>query len=635
MPFLVGCVGWRSKSLGSGFYPGNLDPKEYLSYYSRVFDVVEVGLPVVYRFSLKRWAAETPQDFRFIIRLPGQALGRGALGPFLEGLAPVGPKVLAVVVEVPGAMSSAACLDDDGGGGGAERWLEEVLDTCTYHGYSALVDFAHLSWFHDSVYRMLRRHGAALYWSNGRPGRPQAPVTSDLICLRLAARDGWRVWVEKARSEAADDRRVEDVAIIADSPSLANAALRLLGMPEKKYVGHPVPAPLPAAAPAPQGKISAWSGRAVACVDLNAFYPSCEELREPSLRGRPHAVIMTGQPAGSITKGVVSSCSYEARRFGVRSAMPLSRALSLCPGLVLRPVDIPYYKEVSEKVMAVLGEFAGTVEQASIDEAFLDCTASITASAMPPEELASRIRRAVKERCGLSSSVGIAPTKSAAKIASDYKKPDGVTVVYPDKLLDFMAPLEVGRISGIGPKTQQELRRLGIETIGQLGSYDVQKLVARFGKNGLWMWQAATGQDGSPVEPRDDYISISTERSLETFARSREEVVAYLNALVDEISERIARRGYTFRTVGVKLVRSNFAVESRELSFQSARTGREAIASAAPQLADRFSYGGDSGSSSNNGLAIRKVGLRVTNLSPRQQAQKTLLDFADGSNSGG
>lgn len=629
MPFLVGCAGWRSGAPRVGFYPGNLDQKEYLSYYSRVFDVVEVGLPIAYRFSLKRWAAETPEEFRFIIRLPGQALGRGALGPFLEGLAPVEPKVLAVVVEMPCALSSAAGLDDDSNGAG--RWLEEVLGTCTYHGYSALVDFACPPWFQDSFYRTLRKHGAALYWSNGRPGRPQAPVTSGLICLRLAATDGWRVWVEKARSEVADDRRVEDVAIIADNPSLANAALRLLGMPEKKYAGHQAPAPAPALAPAPapQRKGLVWSGRAVACVDLNAFYPSCEELREPSLRGRPHAVIMTDQPACSITRGVVSSCSYEARRFGVGSAMPLSRALALCPGLVLRPVDIPYYKEVSKKVMAVLAGFACALEQASIDEAFLDCTAGIAAAATPPEELASRIRRAIKERCGLSSSVGIAPTKSAAKIACDYKKPDGATVVYPDKLLDFMAPLEVGRISGIGPKTQQELRRLGIETIGQLGSCDVQKLVARFGKNGLWMWQVATGQDGDTVEPRDDYVSISTEHSLEAFARTKGEVVAHLNTLVDEISERIARRGYAFRTVGVKLVRSNFAVESRELSFQSARVGREAIASAVPQLADRFSYGDDDGSS--NGLAIRKVGLRVTNLSPRQEAQKTLLDFAGGS----
>jgi DNA polymerase IV (DinB-like DNA polymerase) len=588
---------------GAGFYPPSLDVKEHLSYYSRVFDFVEVGLPLDYRFSLKRWAADTPEDFRFAIRIPRQAAEEGgALGTFLEGLAPVKEKVLAVVVQTPPGPAA-----DKG-----QKWLDDVLASCTYHGYSAVIEFSHPSWLGDLSFGKLKKHGASACWSTIGMQKTAAIVMSDLVYLRLAGSDNWRAWVQKARDEAAADHlRVESVAIVADSPALATAALRALGLPEKRYAG-----PLPS--PAPIVPKSRWSGRAVACVDLNAFYPSCEELREPSLRGKPHAVIMTDQPAGAITRGVVSSCSYEARRFGTRSAIPLSRALALCPGLVLRPVDIPYYKQVSEKVMEVVAGFADVLEQASIDEAFLDCTVKMGDA--NPEEYASRIKGAIREKCGLTASVGIAPNKSAAKVACDFIKPDGVTVVYPDKLQDFLAPLEVGRISGIGPKTQEELERIGVETIGQLAASDVQKLSSRFGRNGVWMWQVATGAESEPVAPREDYVSISTEHRLELYAKTQDEVVAHLNDLVDELCDRVKRRGYTFRTVGVKLVRSDFAIESREMSFASAKSGREAIASAIPQLAGRFSYD----------APVRKVGLRVTNLSARKEAQRTLLDFVGG-----
>src|SRR5690606_14635366 len=158
---------------------------------------------------------------------------------------------------------------------------------------------------------------------------------------------------------------LEFASVIVDSPDRANRILKMLGMPEKRY-SFPTPRPF-------FSSDEQWSGRVVMCVDLNAFYPSCEELREPALEGEPHAVIMTDQQE-KITKGVVSSCSYEARKFGVKSAMPLARALALCPHLILRPVDMPYYQKVSEKVMGVLEQFADVLEQASIDEAFLDCT---------------------------------------------------------------------------------------------------------------------------------------------------------------------------------------------------------------------------------------------------------------------
>jgi DNA polymerase IV (DinB-like DNA polymerase) len=420
-----------------------------------------------------------------------------------------------------------------------------------------------------------------------------------------------KAWVEKAKEQP----ELDFVAILVDSPTKANEILKALGLPERKYAS-PLPAPaLPYNEP--------WAGRVVMCVDLNAFYPSCEELREPSLRGKTHAVIMTDQQKDKITKGVVSSCSYEARRFGVRSAMPLARALALCPDLILRPVDIQYYKEASEKVMGVLAQYADILEQSSIDEAFLDCT---TSAGVDPYDYAARIKKAVKEQCGLLVSIGVAPSKSVAKIASDFKKPDGLTVVHPSQLQKFLSPLQVEKVSGIGPKTQQTLKKMGIETIGQLAACDVQRLTERFGRNGLWMWQVANGSEDEVVQPREDHVSLSTEHTLEESTKNKDELLARLDELIDEIYGRLVRRGYMFRTVGIKLVRTDFTIETRETSFSSIQARRESISSVIGQLLDRFSF-------SDSELAVRKVGLRVTNLismhEEEQQirSQKSMLDY--------
>lgn len=172
------------------------------------------------------------------------------------------------------------------------------------------------------------------------------------------------------------------------------------------------------------------------CVDLNAFYPSCEELRDTSLIGKPHAAIMTEEQEGNIiTKGVVASSSYEPRKLGVRSAMPLSKARELCPGLILKKVDIPYYRQVSNKVMSKLEGYTEVLEQTSIDEAYLDCTKKVLSEYNQHhysniEQYASDIKKTIEEQCKLRSSIGVAPTKSAAKMASDFQKPDGLTIFY-------------------------------------------------------------------------------------------------------------------------------------------------------------------------------------------------------------
>ena len=375
---------------------------------------------------------------------------------------------------------------------------------------------------------------------------------------------------------------------------------------------------------------SQWIGKIIMHIDLNSFFPSCEELRDPTLKGKPHAVIMTDQSRDNITKGAVASCSYEARKYGVRSAISLFKAKTLCPNLILSPVDKSYYQQISEKVMNLIEEYADVLEQASIDEAYVDCTKKIADTrrgGVIIEEYAATIKDAIRQQCGgLLSSIGIASTKSAAKIASDFKKPDGLTVIYPDQLQKFLENLEVYRIAGIGAKTQQVLKaEMGIETIGQLAKYDVQELKDRFGKrNGLWMWQVANGRDNDPVMRREDNISISTEETLGNATADRKEILKYLYELVDEIYGRAKKQGYEFKTVGVKLVRSDFTIETRETSFSNSRDDRESISSVLEGLLDRFSFTEDS-------LSIRKVGIKISSLVRAERKklvqQNTLDDY--------
>ncbi|HWS20498.1 MAG TPA: DNA polymerase IV [Nitrososphaera sp.] len=368
-----------------------------------------------------------------------------------------------------------------------------------------------------------------------------------------------------------------------------------------------------------------WMGKVIACIDLNAFYPSCEELRDSSLKGKAHAVIMTDEKMGDIMKGAVSSCSYEARRYGISSAMSLSKAKSLCPDLILHSVDIPYYREISDQVMNAIRGYADTLEQASIDEAFLDCTTRIQSES--PETYAAKIKKTIRDKCGgLSCSIGVTSTKSAAKIASDFEKPDGLTVVYPTELKKFLEPLDVGTVAGIGPKTQRALKEIGIDTLGQLAKADVQKLKELFGKNGYWMWKVANGTDDETVAPRTDNVSFSTENTLAIYTRDKEKIHSHLYELVEDIHQRLREHGYLFRTVGIKLVRTNFSVETRVTTFEGFRNDSQSISSAIGRLLDKFEL-------SENKPPVRKVGLLVTHLAreeivqKKKNAQRSLLDY--------
>lgn len=391
-------------------------------------------------------------------------------------------------------------------------------------------------------------------------------------------------------------------------------------------------------------QIKNWTGKVILHVDINSFYSSCEEIRNTSLKGKQHAVIMTNQTFGNITKGVVATCSYEAKRLGVQSGMPLYKALELCPNLILLTVDKSYYNKMSELIMKIIEGFSDSFEQASIDEAFLDCTAKISSSNLTIEEYAKQIKKTIQESCGgLLTSIGVSTSKSVAKIASDYQKPDGLIIVSKEKINKFLYPLEVERISGIGVKTQKILKgEMKIKTIGQLAETDVQILIEKFGrKTGTWMWQVSNGEDNEPVIPRDDHISLSNESTLNNFTQDREEIKKYLHQLVDELFERVINNDYQFRTVAIKLVRTDFRIETRETSYTNYQKSRKSIESVIDDLLDKFIFGNELSDtdkiidSNKKILTVRKVGLKVSNLirdknrRNTRSRQKTLLEYID------
>ncbi len=356
-----------------------------------------------------------------------------------------------------------------------------------------------------------------------------------------------------------------------------------------------------------------WQGRLIVHVDMNAFYPSCEQLANPSLRGKPVIVVMTPEEGDTITRGAVASCSYEARAYGVRSGMSYAKARELCPDGVYLRTNFPLYEDISTRVMDMLSGFADKLEVASIDEAYLDSTKTAQKHGSP-EEFGQAIKQAVKSQVGLTCSVGIAPTKACAKIASDYRKPDGLTVVRPPEVKGFLGPLEVGRVAGIGPKTQAQLEKMGIRLLRELAATPPYVLEERFGKMGLWMWLVANGEDNDPVEPQTDYKSISTEHTLDKPTTDKDTIVRALAPMVAELHSRTTSLGLLYRTVGVKIVYNDFKTATRDHSYREPRGDTRSIEEAIKALIPRFEYT----------KPVRKVGLRLSSLIKLPENQKTI-----------
>ena len=343
--------------------------------------------------------------------------------------------------------------------------------------------------------------------------------------------------------------------------------------------------------------------------DIDAFYTSVEQLDNRALRGKP--VVVGGSPEG---RGVVAAASYEARRFGVRSAMPMRTALHRCPQATRVEPRFDRYQELSSRVMSLFRGITALVEPLSLDEAYLDITQAVSTSGETPEQIAVQLRQRVTSETGLTVSVGVATSKSVAKIASALDKPDGLTVVPPGCEREFLVPLGVDKLWGVGPKTAARLAEQDVRTIAELASKSEEWLVTRFGRMGLEMRALAKGEDDRSVVPQRERKSVSAET---TFRKDTADPEALLE-LVDRLSQRVGShltgRGLAVHTVRVKLRLADFTTFTRQTTVPEPIDSPEAIAAEAAVLLRR---------ELRPGRLFRLVGVGVSGF--RQPGEQRLL----------
>jgi DNA polymerase IV len=300
--------------------------------------------------------------------------------------------------------------------------------------------------------------------------------------------------------------------------------------------------------------------RRIIHLDMDAFYASVEVLDDPMLKGRPVIV------GGDFRRGVVSAASYEARAFGVHSAQPIATARRLCPQGVFLPVRMARYQEISKNIFSLFYYFTPLVEPLSIDEAFLDITASIRLFG-PPEEMARKIKALVRENTGLSLSAGVAPNKFLAKIASDLHKPDGLTVVPPEGIRAFLDPLPIERLWGVGEAARKALAPFNVNTIGDLGRLPLSLLEKKFGENGRRLHDLARGIDDREVQTIHEIKSVGQEETFEADLLEPDILRKALLSLAQRVTRRMRRSGFTGRTITLKVKYQDFRQITRSLTL--------------------------------------------------------------------
>ena len=316
---------------------------------------------------------------------------------------------------------------------------------------------------------------------------------------------------------------------------------------------------------------------------MDAFYASVEQRDDPALRGRP---VIVGWPG---ERSVVCAASYEARKFGVHSAMPASRAKRLCPEAAFIPPNFEKYRTVSQQIRTIFESHTPLVEPLSLDEAYLDVTEELT-GIPTATETAAAIRREIRETTALTASAGVAPNKFLAKIASDWKKPDGLFVIRPHQVLDFLVPLPVRKIPGVGKATEKILLDMNIATVGDLRRYSQPELVERFGKWGTRLWELARGVDDSPVIANHKRKSWSSENTFATDI-TLHEVETYIREEAQKLWTALSDRQLVGRTVTVKLRTKDFKTATRRLTPPSPPASADELASIGAELLQRFEFG--------------------------------------------
>jgi DNA polymerase IV (DinB-like DNA polymerase) len=343
---------------------------------------------------------------------------------------------------------------------------------------------------------------------------------------------------------------------------------------------------------------------------MDSFYASVEMQDRPELRGKP--VVIGADPKQGKGRGVVATCSYEARAFGIRSAMPISQAFVLCPHAVFLPPDFPRYAKASADVMAILKAHGFPLQQVSIDEAFLDVSRLGTFPAAT--DLAVRIKDTILTHLGLTCSIGLAPTKVVAKIASDVHKPGGLTVVEPENLFSFLAPMPVRKIPGIGKKSEAVLFEMGIRTIRDLAAYDIQVLITRFGRSAIALQDIAAGIERSEVEEREGVKSVSRETTFADDTDDERLIAAMMDALAEDVCRNLSDESLHCRTVTVKVRYQGFVTKTKARTLPHYTGDTATVRTCAHTLLrDIF-----------DGRKIRLLGIRLSSFDTCDARQMTL-----------
>lgn len=339
--------------------------------------------------------------------------------------------------------------------------------------------------------------------------------------------------------------------------------------------------------------------RRILHIDMDAFFAAVEEKRNPGLKGKPVVIGGMGDPS---RRGVVSTANYEARKYGIHSAMPLRTAYRLCPRAIFIPVDYEAYEAASRRFKSVLLEITSVMEDVGIDEAYLDISDEPDSN----EAIAEKIKTGIFERTGLTCSIGIAPNKLLAKIASDMRKPDGLTVLTEDDIEGRLWPMPIRKLYGIGPKTEEHLKTMRIGTVGQLAALPVEVLVRHFGPSyGHYLFEAARGIDKSPLITHWEPKSFSRETTFQTDVRSWQTIARTIAELTREVVSDLARKGYCTRTVTLKIRYEDFRTVTRACSSHEPLKNEDEIRRMAFSCLKRVEL---------TGRKVRLVGIRVGNL---------------------
>jgi DNA polymerase IV (DinB-like DNA polymerase) len=351
--------------------------------------------------------------------------------------------------------------------------------------------------------------------------------------------------------------------------------------------------------------------RVVLHIDFDYFYAQCEENLDHSIRGRPVVVcVYSGRTQES---GVVSTCNYEARKYGVKAGIPIVRARKLLQEAqgVFLPMNKPHYEEVSDRIMGILEANGDHFEKAGIDEAFLDLTSRTRGDFRKAEQIAVEIRREVLEQEQITCSVGIAPNKLLAKMASDRNKPNGLTVVAPEHVSEFLGGLPVNEIPGVGRKTEEKLEQMEIRTIDQLAAIDVSILHQKFGITlGTYLHRAALGEDDNPVKERDQPTQFSRIATLKTNTHQASEILPLLGTLASAVSEKLAMKTMICRTISVIAILADLSIHTRSKTLESPTCDEKTITQVSAELIEQLLQ-------SMPSATVRRVGVKLSALSIR------------------